>query len=72
MSALTFYEESAPDFDRQGEQLRLEVLECSGRVLVGLEPHNGVSERLRCSLSKAEAKKVLQALDDAISRLAYL
>ena len=72
MGAVFFYEEVAPDLDQKDGRVRLEVAELGGRIVIGLGDEDDVSQRRRCSLDKAEARKVLEALDGAISRIAYL
>jgi hypothetical protein len=68
---LQFYEAETRDYDRPNEKLCLEIAESHGRIIVGIGVLDTVQGWKRCAFDIHEARKVLEALEKAVSRIGY-
>lgn len=71
MASTVFYEEEAQDLEKRDQRLTLEIAEIHGRIVISVGPVDDVVNRWRASLDVKEARKALQALDDAVARIGY-
>ncbi len=68
MSATSFFEKALPDYKGGAQKFTLSVAEKDGLVIVGLSTD---TDNRACTMEPDEARNLIAALQDALTRVNY-